>query len=70
MLRDFAKYISERVTAPVLDLPGWPLRELGTALGSLDVALAFDPLIDQPDEVEGLAYLRLAGPSGYRSRYG
>jgi uncharacterized protein YecE (DUF72 family) len=68
-LRAFAEYVAEHVTAPVLDLPGWSRKELDAALGSLQVPVAFDPLIEQPEGAEALAYLRLPGPAGYRSRY-
>jgi uncharacterized protein YecE (DUF72 family) len=68
-LRAFAQYVIEHVPVPVLDLPGWSRKELDAALGTLPVSLAFDPLVEQPDSVEGLAYLRLPGPAGYRSRY-
>ena len=68
-LRAFAEYVRQHVSEPVLDLPGWSRKELESALGSMDVALAFDPLLEQPERIDGLAYLRLPGPSGYRSRY-
>jgi uncharacterized protein YecE (DUF72 family) len=68
-LLEFAQYVAEHVTAPVLDLPGWSRKELETVLGSLPIAIAFDPLNEQPKGQGALAYLRLTGPSGYRSRY-
>jgi uncharacterized protein YecE (DUF72 family) len=68
-LRAFAEYVAEHITAPVLDLPGWPRKELDSLVGSLAVQIAFDPLFEQPNDVGKLAYLRLPGPSGYRSRY-
>ena len=45
--------------------PGQPLA----VTGSLPVHIAFDPLNEQPEGLEELAYLRLPGPAGYRSRY-
>jgi uncharacterized protein YecE (DUF72 family) len=69
ILRDFAKYVVEHVSAPVLDLPGWPRKEIASAVANPAVHVAFDPLVDQPAGREALAYLRLSGPSGYRSRY-
>ncbi|MET0384413.1 MAG: DUF72 domain-containing protein [Polyangiales bacterium] len=68
-LRDFAKHIAKRVPHPVLDLPGWSRKDVSAALGTLPIAIAFDPLNEQPDDISELAYLRLPGPSGYRSRY-
>ena len=69
LLRAFAEHVVEHVPAPVLDLPSWSRKQLETALGSIELPLAFDPLVEQPEGVDGLAYLRLPGPSGYRSRY-
>jgi len=68
-LRDFVKFVASRVPRPVLDLPGWPRKELSAVTGSLPVEIAFDPLNENPDDLGELAYLRLPGPSGYRSRY-
>jgi uncharacterized protein YecE (DUF72 family) len=68
-LRAFAEYIKGVVKVPVLDLPGWPLKEAEAALKKLPVHLAFDPLGEHPSDVGTFAYARLPGPSGYRSRY-
>ena len=67
-LKDFVKHVAKRVPQAVLDLPGWSNKELRAIVGTAPVHIAFDPLEEQPD-VKGLAYLRLPGPSGYRSRY-
>lgn len=69
LVRDFAEHVAEHVTAPVLDLPGWSRKEVVSAIASLPVHAAFDPLVDKPAGLDALAYLRLPGPSGYRSRY-
>ena len=68
-LSEFAAYIAEHVKNPVLDLPGWKRRDLESAIGSAEVHLAFDPLLEELEGLDRLAYLRLPGPSGYRSRY-
>lgn len=68
-LREFVKYIAKRVERPVLDLPGWPRKDVSALTGTLPVEIAFDPLLESPDGLSELAYLRLPGPSGYRSRY-
>jgi len=67
-LKDFVKHIAKRVPRPVLDLPGWSNKELRTLVGTAPVHIAVDPLEEEPDD-KALAYLRLPGPSGYRSRY-
>jgi uncharacterized protein YecE (DUF72 family) len=68
-LKEFVKFIAKRVPLPVLDLPGWPRKDVTAVTGSLPVQIAFDPLNERPDDLSDLAYLRLPGPSGYRSRY-
>jgi uncharacterized protein YecE (DUF72 family) len=68
-LRAFAEYAVERVPSAVLDLPGWTRKESEALIGTLALQIAFDPLLEQPNDPSKLAYLRLPGPSGYRSRY-
>ena len=68
VLKEFIKHVAKRVPHAVLDLPGWSNKELRAVVGTAPVHIAFDPLEEQPD-VKSLAYLRLPGPSGYRSRY-
>jgi uncharacterized protein YecE (DUF72 family) len=68
-LREFAEHVSEHVSAPVLDLPGWSRKDIEAALGELPLPIAFDPLQEQPSNLGAFAYLRLPGPAGYRSRY-
>jgi uncharacterized protein YecE (DUF72 family) len=68
-LREFAEHVSEHVSGPVLDLPGWSRKDLEASLGALAVPIAFDPLQEQPSKLGAFAYLRLPGPAGYRSRY-
>lgn len=67
-LKEFIKHVSKHVPHPVLDLPGWSNKELRALVGTAKVHVAFDPLQEQPAP-KTLAYLRLPGPSGYRSRY-
>jgi uncharacterized protein YecE (DUF72 family) len=66
-LRAFAEHVAGTIVRPVFDLPSWSRKE---ALATLkqDACVAFDPLTEGPDDGE-LAYARMAGPSGYRSRY-
>jgi uncharacterized protein YecE (DUF72 family) len=67
-LRAFAEYIAGSFTRPVFDLPSWPRKDAIAALKSADFCVAFDPLSEAADDSE-FAYARMAGPSGYRSRY-
>ncbi len=69
LLRAFVEYLQGKVKSPVLDLPGWPQKDVEAAVKKLAVTLAFDPLGESPAELGAFAYLRLSGPSGYRSRY-
>ena len=67
-LRAFAEHIAGKIDRPVFDLATWSRKEALTALKDLPVCVAFDPLTEAPDAAE-FAYARMAGPSGYRSRY-
>jgi uncharacterized protein YecE (DUF72 family) len=67
-LREFADHIAGSITRPVFDLPSWSRKEAIAALKGADVCVAFDPLNEAADDSE-FAYARMAGPSGYRSRY-
>jgi uncharacterized protein YecE (DUF72 family) len=67
-LRAFAEHIAGSIARPVFDLPSWSRKEASAALKNLDACIAFDPLNEAPDDGE-FAYARMAGPSGYRSRY-
>jgi uncharacterized protein YecE (DUF72 family) len=55
----------------VLSLPAWKLSEVNAAIdGKKGVLAAYDPLQDDPNNAKAeLAYLRLPGPAGHRSRY-
>jgi uncharacterized protein YecE (DUF72 family) len=68
-LRAFAEHLAGKLKRPVFDLPAWPRKEASNALSELDVCVAFDPLSDQPEPKSRFAYGRMAGPSGYKSRY-
>ncbi|HKP61534.1 MAG TPA: DUF72 domain-containing protein [Polyangiales bacterium] len=67
-LRAFAEHAATQIKRPVFDLPAWSRKEAASTLKQLEVYLAFDPLVEAPDD-DGFAYARMAGPSGYRSRY-
>lgn len=67
-LRAFAEHVAGSIKQPVFDLPSWSRKEALATLKSGKAFVAFDPLTDAANDGE-LAYARLAGPSGYRSRY-
>jgi uncharacterized protein YecE (DUF72 family) len=69
LLGAFVKHVVSLVQAPVLDCPGWSHEDLVTLVGKAKVGIAFDPLSEQPKRLAPVTYLRLPGPSGYRSRY-
>ena len=68
-LKIFVKHVASHVPGAVLDCPGWSHEELVALVGKAKVGVAFDPLVEQPKKLPAFAYLRLPGPSGYRSRY-
>lgn len=68
-LKSFVKHVASHVPSPVLDCPGWSHEELVAVIGKAKVGVAFDPLLEQPKRLAAFTYLRLPGPSGYRSRY-
>jgi uncharacterized protein YecE (DUF72 family) len=67
-LRAFAEHVGGMVKRPVFDLPAWSRKEATAALKQLNMCLAFDPLNEGAEDSD-FAYGRMAGPSGYRSRY-
>lgn len=67
-LAAFAEHVERKIKHPVFDLPSWTRKEALSALKGRAVHVAFDPLNDAPDRGE-FAYARMAGPSGYKSRY-
>ena len=68
-LRAFAEHFAGKLKRPVFDLPAWPRKDAASALSKLDVCIAFYPLTDEPEAKSKFAYARMAGPSGYKSRY-
>lgn len=66
-LKAFVKMVPAKVPAIVLDLPSWKTDQIG---GIDDrVVPAYDPLKDAAPDAAELAYIRLPGPAGHRSRY-
>lgn len=68
-LKTFVGWGSTGMPAIVLDLPGWKPDQVATAIGKKKVAIAYDPLNEKPAKGGDIAYLRLPGPAGKRSRY-
>lgn len=69
LLSTFVRHVVSHVPVPVLDCPGWSHEDLVALVGKAKVGIAFDPLSEQPKRLAPIAYLRLPGPAGYRSRY-
>jgi len=53
----------------VLDLPAWPAEEVRNVAKDAPLFVAYDPLVDDELPQQKLAYMRLLGPAGHRSRY-
>ncbi len=68
-LRKFFRALPEGLAQPVLDLPHWTYAQIESVIGDSDTVIAYDPLKTEPPADDKLAYVRLPGPSGYRSRY-
>lgn len=69
-LKTFVGWAASSVPAIVLDLPGWKADQVAAAVGKKKkLAIAYDPLNEKPVKGGDLAYLRLPGPAGKRSRY-
>lgn len=69
-LKTFVAHAAKQVPRPILDCAGWSYDELTAIVGKAKVGIAFDPLVEPPPKrLASFAYLRLPGPSGYRSRY-
>jgi uncharacterized protein YecE (DUF72 family) len=68
-VRKFFESLPDGLPQPVLDLPDWTIEQTETALKNAKINIAYDPLAEQPPQPGPLAYLRMPGPSGYRSRY-
>jgi uncharacterized protein YecE (DUF72 family) len=70
-VKKFVEALPARYPKAVLSLPAWKLADVNGAIDDKKgVIAAYDPLQDDkgPGKVD-LAYLRLPGPAGHRSRY-
>jgi uncharacterized protein YecE (DUF72 family) len=68
-LRKFFRSLPEGLPRTVIDLPHWSHDQIESVLADSGVLIAHDPLKTEPQLRGELAYVRLPGPSGYRSRY-
>jgi uncharacterized protein YecE (DUF72 family) len=69
-LQAFAAWLRGMKLPPaVFDLPQWSAKELAAALEGTGAVAAQDPFRAPPVLEGALAYLRLPGPAGHRSRY-
>lgn len=67
-LKTFATMIPRGFPVAVFDLPEWDPAAIQACIGKKGIA-AYDPLQHETPEISKLAYVRLAGPAGRRSRY-
>jgi len=70
-VKKFVDSLPARFPKAVISLGGFKLSEVMTAIdGKKNVIPAYDPLQDEvPTGKSDLAYVRLPGPAGFRSRY-
>jgi uncharacterized protein YecE (DUF72 family) len=68
-LRRFFEVLPKNLPKVVVDMPTWPVATVEATIKDKQIAIAYDPLEEEPHHVGDLAYVRLLGPSGYRSRY-
>jgi uncharacterized protein YecE (DUF72 family) len=70
-VKKFVEALPARYVKSVISLAGWKHADVLAAVdGKKNVIAAYDPLQDdKPPAKVDLAYLRLPGPAGHRSRY-
>ena len=70
-VKKFVEALPARYPKAVLSLPAWKLSEINAAIdGKKGVVAAYDALQDDPSNAKvELAYVRMPGPAGHRSRY-
>ena len=71
-VKKFVESLPARYPRAILSLGGFKLAEMLAAIdGKKNVIAAYDPLQDDPppSAKADLAYIRLPGPAGFRSRY-
>lgn len=68
-LRAFLGFVPVTMPPVVLDLQAWKPSDIVAACGDRPAVAAYDPLVDDPPPKAKMAYIRLPGPAGHRSRY-
>lgn len=70
-VKKFVEGLPARYPKAVLSLGGFKLADTLSCIDAKkNVIAAYDPLVDDPPPSKGdLAYIRLPGPAGFRSRY-
>lgn len=68
-VRDFVGGLAAKYPPVVLDLPLWTPEQVLASTDGRKVIVAYDPLVHTPPPTSTLAYVRLPGPAGHRSRY-
>jgi uncharacterized protein YecE (DUF72 family) len=68
-LKSFVSVVPAGIPFVVLDLPAWKPAQIMETVSKKRVTAAYDPLNDAPPAARDLAYVRLPGPAGHRSRY-
>lgn len=68
-VKSFVGAVPATVPHVVLDLPAWTPAAVAKTASQTRAVVAYNPLLDEPPPPSGLAYLRLPGPAGKRSRY-
>lgn len=68
-LRAFLGFLPPKTPPVVFDLPSWKPCDVVAACGDRPAIAAYDPLRHEPPAPAPIAYIRLPGPAGHRSRY-
>ncbi len=68
-MKAFAKSLPAKLGPVVLDLPGWKPEQIDALEAGPRIFAAYDPLKDKTPDGTAIAYVRLPGPAGHRSRY-
>ena len=68
-VKDFLKSLPKKFPPVVLDMPKWTPQQVLSLGQEREIIVAYDPLNDTPPACGELAYVRLPGPAGHRSRY-
>ncbi len=68
-LKSFVDALPPKMPPVVLDLRGFKTAQIADLGTKRPVVAAYDPFLDEPPRQGPLAYVRLAGPAGHRSRY-